>query len=1058
MPRRAQAALLGALLAALSSSRADAAEGAASSLERFRFNPSLQESRGRRLNLEYLSSLPGHPLNSLAAPSASAPPTDPWNTSSIKGVHYIPSWSKNAIMTWVDYTQNRAATAAELGFAAAANVNTVRVTLHWVAWAYDPNFLANVDDFLTLASSNGLKTILALFNGEACCDPDPSWIPDGQYNSTGWVNGPGDGHVQNTTFWPTLDPYVNGVVARFGKGDARVVGFDLYYQPILQLPTEGHTPAFIERFSALVAPQLSGPFLTMSIIPGGEMCDTQRVPLAGLTVLSFENYNGNLGAIAGDTIGVQQCAASLAASASASSSSATPLPIILSGTMSRNAVPSQGLCDCLFEASGQGWVDIPTHPQVGVIITNLMIGVDGSSWGPPQQPPDRGLVFPNGTWFSAVEETCMKAKIAPVPPPPPGPPSPVVNFTAGGLSVGLRPVSRAIEVLALANDTRWFFNFSFVPPLWQFLPPMPHRDGPGCHHVGDLVLRVQPASETNTSSWAMYSTAQGADNVPATPLAPPSPAVFDASDLTPLFGAGGQPDTRYSLGLNVTRYFEQIDGAGGPEAGFRLRFAVTNTNATAVRIGSLGIPLVSNSNFGQLNLTQIAAFTSFLEGYPGGDHSYATMTRTDGTDTLVVYSCAPGPGQAPTPMEAWRPLLEDGSQTGGGVMSWEVVSGAFEDEWNANRQFPALMDFPNDPVHVEQWPNPKSPTPSWHLAETLWKPNPRQWNPPTTMTLQPGETTEIAVCFVLAEPGTPSPSSSSTATLAADRASVMAALTQGAASSGQATRGPRARDTALARAGASVVVPVGGYVIGTDMLNASLAVLPPAGASLQAATCDDPTVLAVVGTALAPTAPGQAVNLTVVSLQGLARGRARLVLSFSDGTSQFVHYYVLPPLRTHIDTYATHASTVAWLPRDFVDPFGRSASVMPWDREDGVHILQDARPFAVGLSDDAGAAANLALAARVAVAPTVLQASRLDDFVAYTVMGVKPDTALAPFFSLQVNGTNRIRMTLFYWDNPALNASYYAGENDKCTISPSWCEFNSPKCCPGSQDWIATYR
>jgi hypothetical protein len=56
--------------------------------------------------------------------------------------------------------------------------------------------------------------------------------------------------------------------------------------------------------------------------------------------------------------------------------------------------------------------------------------------------------------------------------------------------------------------------------------------------------------------------------------------------------------------------------------------------------------------------------------------------------------------------------------------------------------------------------------------------------------------------------------------------------------------------------------------------------------------------------------------------------------------AQAINYYVLPPLRDHITTYGNHAANVAWLPRDFVDPFGRSASVMPWDREDGVHVLQ----------------------------------------------------------------------------------------------------------------------
>lgn len=468
---------------------------------------------------------------------------------------------------------------------------------------------------------------------------------------------------------------------------------------------------------------------------------------------------------------------------------------------------------------------------------------------------------------------------------------------------------------------------------------------------------MQPKSETNASSWAMYSssqvswrglrvasparghpwpTSQGADNVAATPLANPDPAsIYDVSDLTPPLTAGGQADTRYTLGLNVTRYYEQAPG--GPAAGFRLRFAVTNTNASSVRIGSLGIPLLSNTNFGGLNLSQVAAFGSFLDGWPGGgQHSFATMARADGSDMAVVsvlhrrhphcartprlaaapqaYSCEPQPGLPPTGMEAYRPVLEDAGDTAGGVYAWEAVSGAFAPEWAANKQFPAVMDFPSDqyhegacvppaplhlalllpfmhpsPVAAAAWPNPRSPTPSWHLAETFLSPAgspPRQWNPPTTITLAPGETRQFAVCFTLATPANQGGAAASKPRSLPDRRAAVAAALMGSAAPGTPTgRGPRVRDATLARVGAPVLFPIPGYVIGTDMANASLAVLPPAGAAVAGASCDDPTVLAIVGFAPAhPGGPGAEVNLTSVSLQGLARGPARVVVNFTDGT------------------------------------------------------------------------------------------------------------------------------------------------------------------------------
>ncbi len=64
-------------------------------------------------------------------------------------------------------------------------------------------------------------------------------------------------------------------------------------------------------------------------------------------------------------------------------------------------------------------------------------------------------------------------------------------------------------------------------------------------------------------------------------------------------------------------------------------------------------------------------------------------------------------------------------------------------------------------------------------------------------------------------------------------------------------------------------------------------------------------------------------------------------------------------LVTQVARLRAHLTDVAWLPRDYPDPFGRSASVMPWDRSacDGApcgHVLDDARAYDAGLSDDAG--------------------------------------------------------------------------------------------------------
>jgi hypothetical protein len=86
-------------------------------------------------------------------------------------------------------------------------------------------------------------------------------------------------------------------------------------------------------------------------------------------------------------------------------------------------------------------------------------------------------------------------------------------------------------------------------------------------------------------------------------------------------------------------------------------------------------------------------------------------------------------------------------------------------------------------------------------------------------------------------------------------------------------------------------------------------------------------------------------------------------------------------------------------------------------------VLQDARPFVVGLSDDAGAAPALGMAAKLTSAPHAGQLALLDEYVnatllgtkpdTATLLGTKPDTATPPLFPLQDPGTWRIYMTLW---------------------------------------------
>jgi hypothetical protein len=195
-------------------------------------------------------------------------------------------------------------------------------------------------------------------------------------------------------------------------------------------------------------------------------------------------------------------------------------------------------------------------------------------------------------------------------------------------------------------------------------------------------------------------------------------------------------------------------------------------------------------------------------------------------------------------------------------------------------------------------------------------------------------------------------------------------------------------------------------------------------------------------------------------------GRVRVLITFSDGTSAACHYFVVPPLRQQVSSLGTFLANMAWLPREYVDPFGRSASVMPWDRSpctpNGVpcgHVLNDARAYDVGLSDDAGGGNPLCLASKVRAAPTQHEASRIDEYIESTLYGIKTDTALPPYKSLQIreeevelglasaDDVDGIRMTMFYYaddlnNNNSGHFEWNYTEADKCHKpfgGPTWC-------------------
>ena len=376
---------------------------------------------------------------------------------------------------------------------------------------------------------------------------------------------------------------------------------------------------------------------------------------------------------------------------------------------------------------------------------------------------------------------------------------------------------------------------------------------------------------------------------------------------------------------------------------------------------------------------------------------------------------------------------------------WTVHSAAWATEWKENKQWPYVVMEPalaaetcgkrcakgheNDPL----WKQPHaSPWPSWHGHETVpltdFEGFSAPWNAPTESTaFAPGETRSYALRLSLAP------------------------------------LGPRTTDAALTSAGKASIKATPGFVVAPDMKSAMMHVTPPNGATLTHVAVSDASVLTA-----AITTP------TTIAVAAHARGRCRVAVTFSDESVAYVHYLVVPPFATQVARVGDHWANDAWLPRDFVDPFGRSASVMPYDRVDRVHVLADSRAYDVGLSDDAGGGNPLGFAIKNAYAPTAHGVNRLDDYVKWTLYGVKPDTAQHPLKSLQIRpedvasgaalpeDLDGIRMTMYYYNNAGDPSSdcvntttgalatgchfkYNYTESNKCGINnggqggPNWC-------------------
>jgi hypothetical protein len=102
---------------------------------------------------------------------------------------------------------------------------------------------------------------------------------------------------------------------------------------------------------------------------------------------------------------------------------------------------------------------------------------------------------------------------------------------------------------------------------------------------------------------------------------------------------------------------------------------------------------------------------------------------------------------------------------------------------------------------------------------------------------------------------------------------------------------------------------------------------------------------------------------------------------------------------------------------------------MPWDRLHKKHVLHDPRNFIVGLSDEGGAGANVALAIKQRFAPVASEVAAVDRYIHETLWGANCPAAPAEYqadCSLQDHETYGIKASLF-WTNASADPEHPSG-------------------------------
>ncbi|KAI5917011.1 hypothetical protein F4810DRAFT_718652 [Camillea tinctor] len=245
-------------------------------------------------------------------------------------------------------------------------------------------------------------------------------------------------------------------------------------------------------------------------------------------------------------------------------------------------------------------------------------------------------------------------------------------------------------------------------------------------------------------------------------------------------------------------------------------------------------------------------------------------------------------------------------------------------------------------------------------AENEWK-GATPWNEPSAQTLAPGEDLTFGLRFSLVPDGV------------------------------------RGIDAKLRDLGRPVAFAVPGYIVPRG---------EPARLFLQAnSSVSSLTSSPAAALAVAALAPGA----YTVTPAASAWGRARLTVSYADGTAQTIHYHITKASSAPLRDLGAFLTTAQWF-ADPSDPFARAPAPLAYDHDAGRIVAQEPRVWIAGLSDEGGAGPFLAAVAKQVLLPHAAEVAQLAAFVDGVLWGAVQDSG---------PDAHAVRKSVFYYGDPA---------------------------------------